>query len=115
MAILEAMLQPSVAVGFAAGLVGLRYAASATGTILRPIAKSVVKGALVVKDGVGDLLAESRPVGTRRAAAREHDWSAGVPISVAQAPQPPRRRRASRARASSAGGQRPRARKARSH
>jgi hypothetical protein len=105
MALLESILQPSVAVGFAAGLVGVRYLASATGTILRPVAKGVVKSALMVSDGVSSIIAESQPNGQARVG---HDKRGGVRIRVGSAStesahqerQRPRRRSESRTRRS---------------
>jgi hypothetical protein len=100
MAILEAMLQPSVAVGFAAGLFGLRHT---IGTILRPLAKSVVKGALVVGDGVTALLDEAQRAGT----------DANRPVAIRLAAATPTSRKRSRSRDASTGTRRAATRKTR--
>jgi hypothetical protein len=51
-----ALLEAPVAIGFAAGLVGTRYVTSAAGSVLRPMAKLVVRGALGASAQVRDLM-----------------------------------------------------------
>ena len=77
MSLLEAAVQgPAGVLGIAVGWVGARYVGPVVGKVLRPVAKTVIKGALVVNDEVDSLVHPQARARTRRR-------QAGVAIAVA--------------------------------
>jgi hypothetical protein len=110
MSLLEAAVEgPGAVLGIAVGWVGVRYVGPAVGGVLRPIAKTLIKGALVVNDGVGKI-ANPRPHARGRASGQDRDVTIAVGTKSKSAP-PPRARR-SRSRPASGSVRRTHARKA---
>src|SRR5262245_37233145 len=61
-----------LAVGYAAGRTAMDALSAAAGEVIRPLAKTVVRGVLVVSDGVSSLVAEATPHGSRSTKPRAH-------------------------------------------
>lgn len=103
MALLESVAA-SYGLGAVVGYAGTRVIAPAAGIVLRPVAKTLIKGALVVGDGVGSIFNGSPPK------PRGREDTITVKVKAA-----PKKRRASRSQgrpASSSRQKRPRQRRA---
>jgi hypothetical protein len=70
MALLETTIQAAGGpLGFTVGYVGTRYASTAVGYALRPVAKALIRGALMVSGGFGPTV---RPIHHRAPSAKAH-------------------------------------------
>lgn len=113
MSLLEAAVQgPGGVLGIAVGWVGTRYVAPAVGMVLRPIAKTVIRGALVVNDEVEKIVHPPRRA-RQRAGKEDHGVTIAVAAKSARASTP--RARRSRVRPASAGPKRAKHPKAHAH